>query len=82
MQTCTPVAAVTQLIELHRPGRAVLGEDPLAAAEQDGLDHQVELVDQPLPHQRLGQAGAAPDQQVTAVLAPQRGDVADGIVGR
>jgi len=46
--------------ELHRPSRSVVGKDPLAAAEQDRLDHQVELVDQPFGEQGPDEEAATP----------------------
>src|ERR1700704_6792282 len=77
LHTCAGGDAADQA---HRPSDTVLREDPFTASEQDGLDHQVELVDQAPGEQGPNEARAAPDQQVAAVLVAECGDLSDRVV--
>ena len=65
-----------------RPGAAVLGKAPLAAAEQDRLDHQAVLVDEVMLDQLGSERGAAHDLQPLAVPYAQLAHRADHVVGR
>ena len=59
-----PVVVVSLWDEPQRPERAVIAEEPLAAAHDDRVDHQPELVDEVMLDQRLDQLGVADRQQV------------------
>ena len=55
-------------LQAEPAGDAVGGEDALAAAEHDGLDHEVELVHEVVGEQRLGDGRAAHDVDVATRL--------------
>ena len=79
MHTCTPVALVT--VETSSSGSlyAVVGEDRLSAAEDDRLDHQVQLVDQGLGEHGAYERRAPHDDEVTPIGLVQRSYARDGI---
>src|SRR5262249_2333057 len=54
----------------------------LALPEHYGMHHQVVLVDQPLPGQRLDQRRAALDEDVAVVLGLEPGHLARQVVAR
>jgi hypothetical protein len=59
---------------------AVVGEQPLPAAENDRLDHEPVLVHEVVADQRAGQAEAAHDLQVATALLAQALHGADKVI--
>src|SRR6266545_6327003 len=66
--------------QIERHVRTGIGEQPCALAEDDGIDEQVELIDQIMGEQPSDEDTAAGHQQITVLLCLQitdgRGDVA------
>ena len=66
MQISTPVAAVVTDTSSSGRGPVSSREHPLAAAEQDRLDHQPVLVDELVLDELAGERGAAHHDEVAA----------------
>src|SRR5205823_8954524 len=60
------------VVQSEWPARPIVPEDAFSASDDERVDHHPELVDEVLLNQRLYQAGAPDDVQITAVLLLQR----------
>ena len=70
MRDGASVDELDALVALRAAGKAV--EEPLAAAEQDGHDHQVQFVDQPWAEVLLDGGSTTADPDVSSVGGLER----------
>ena len=77
-----PVRVLPRPLQLERPRRRPVGEQPRPLASGEGEDEQVQAVDEPVGQHRAHQGAAAGHEHVAVRLVAQRGRWRPGRTGR